>query len=122
MANEEKALRLFVCLKTRTDGRHCCSASQAAHILSRLRTDLASEGQLAAHIDVRPSGCLDRCEEGPVVMGFLGKLAEEAVPSKFLLKRSLDAAAYTFTQLTEDDIPGVIRTLLGNDDDKQTQS
>ena len=60
---------VFFCLNQRDDGRPCCSArgSQAAqeHAKRRIKQmDLSGPGK----IRINKSGCLDRCDEGPVLV------------------------------------------------------
>lgn len=112
MKEQLQRLRLFVCMKTRTDGRSCCAHQGAAIVLDELRRQILQRGEKCSHIDVRPSGCLDRCEEGPVVMGFYGQLAEDANPSRELIKESLDDAAYTFTGVLARDVSTILDTVL----------
>ncbi|MFT5535504.1 MAG: (2Fe-2S) ferredoxin [Candidatus Paceibacteria bacterium] len=60
---------VFICMNQREDGRPCCGqrGAQAAqkHAKSRLKAlGLNGEGK----IRINQSGCLDRCEEGPVMV------------------------------------------------------
>ena len=60
---------VFFCLNTRDDGRPCCSdqGAQAAqeHAKRRIKLlDLNGQGK----IRINKAGCLDRCEEGPVLV------------------------------------------------------
>jgi (2Fe-2S) ferredoxin len=112
MKEERQRLRLFVCMKARTDGRSCCAHQGASIVLDELRRQILQRGETCSHIDVRPSGCLDRCEDGPVVMAFYGQLAEEATPSRELIKASLDDAAYTFTAVSARDVSEILDTVL----------
>ena len=112
MKEERQRLRLFVCMKTRTDGRSCCAHQGASIVLDELRRQILQRGEKCSHIDVRPRGCLDRCEEGPTVMVFHGQLAEEATPSRELIKASLDDAAYTFTAVSARDVSEILDTVL----------
>jgi hypothetical protein len=45
-------------------------------------------------------------------MGFYGHLAEEATPSRELIKASLDDAAYTFTTVSARDVSTILDTVL----------
>jgi (2Fe-2S) ferredoxin len=112
MREKQQRLRLFVSMKTRTDGRSCCAHQGASIVLDELRRQIFERGETCSHIDVRPGGCLDRCEDGPVVMGFYGHLAEEATPSRELIKASLDDAAYTFTMVSARDVSTILDTVL----------
>ena len=61
---------VFICNNQREDGRACCGANGSAvaaqkHAKKRLKAlDLNGPGK----IRVNQSGCLDRCEEGPVLV------------------------------------------------------
>jgi (2Fe-2S) ferredoxin len=112
MKEQRQRLRLFVCMKTRADGRFCCAYQGASIVLDELRRQILQRGEKCSHIDVRPSGCLDRCEDGPVVMAFCGRLAEEATPSRELVKASLDDATYTFTAVSARDVSTILDTVL----------
>jgi hypothetical protein len=108
---QRQRLRLFVCMKTRTDGRTCCAYQGSSIILDELRQRVFLRGEQCSHIDVRPSGCLDRCEDGPVVLGFYGELAKEATPSRELIKASLNDAAYTFVAVSARDASTILDTV-----------
>jgi hypothetical protein len=45
-------------------------------------------------------------------MAFHGQLAEEAVPSKDLIKASLNEAAHTFTAVSAHDVSTILDTVL----------
>jgi hypothetical protein len=45
-------------------------------------------------------------------MAFYGRLAEEANPSRELVKASLDDAAYTFTAVSALDVSTILDTVL----------
>ncbi len=49
-------------------------------------------------------------------MAFFGPLAEEAAPSKELIKESLDDAAHTFTAVSGRDISTILDTVLDGTD------
>ena len=55
MRNDKPALRIFACMKTRTDCRASCGPKGAADIILALRKELEGRGLDAAHIDVRPT-------------------------------------------------------------------
>jgi (2Fe-2S) ferredoxin len=60
---------VFFCLNQREDGRACCAGrdAQAAqeHAKKRIKQlDLNGQGK----IRINKAGCLDRCEEGPVLV------------------------------------------------------
>jgi hypothetical protein len=45
-------------------------------------------------------------------MAYYGRLAEEATPSRELIKESLDDAAYTFTAVSARDVSTILDTVL----------
>lgn len=60
---------VFICMNERDDGRPCCAqqGAQAAqeHMKRRIKQlDLNGQGK----IRINKAGCLDRCEEGPVMV------------------------------------------------------
>lgn len=60
---------VFVCTNVRDDGRPCCSergSQQAQEYLKRSLKTLNLNGQ--GKVRINKSGCLDRCEEGPVMV------------------------------------------------------
>ncbi len=60
---------VFICMNTRDDGRPCCAdrGAQAAqqHAKKRIKAlDMNGEGK----VRINQAGCLDRCDEGPVMV------------------------------------------------------
>jgi (2Fe-2S) ferredoxin len=60
---------VFFCTNERDDGRACCADRNAKHLQEyakkRLKTlDMNGPGK----IRINKAGCLDRCEEGPVLV------------------------------------------------------
>jgi (2Fe-2S) ferredoxin len=113
MQNNQPVLRIFACMKTRMDSRPSCGARGASEIMLALRKELERRGLAAGHIDVRPSGCLDRCEEGPIVLGFTGSVAEQATPPRKLPESLLREPKVTFEHVSVDEIPAIVDKLLG---------
>ena len=113
MRNNQSALRIFACMKTRMDGRPSCGARGASEIILALREELEGRGRAAAHIDVRPSGCMDRCENGPILLGFTGSVAEHPVPPRKLHERLLRRPKVSFERVSVDQIPAIVDKLLG---------
>jgi (2Fe-2S) ferredoxin len=60
---------VFICTNQRDDGRPCCADRGAieaqTHAKRRLK-ELDMNGQ--GKVRINKSGCLDRCEEGPVMV------------------------------------------------------
>jgi (2Fe-2S) ferredoxin len=113
MENEQPALRIFACMKTRTDCRASCGPKGAADIILALRKELEERGFAAAHIDVRPSACLERCEEGPILIGLTGAVAEQATPPRKLDESQLTRPDLFFERVSPDQIPSIVDELLG---------
>lgn len=63
------AQHLFICMNQRDDGRECC-ASKGAKAAQKHLKDRTKELKLNRSGDVRvnQSGCLGRCDEGPVIV------------------------------------------------------
>ena len=60
---------VFICMNKREDGRPCCAdrgAQQAQqHAKKRIKAmDMNGQGK----VRINQAGCLDRCEEGPVLV------------------------------------------------------
>jgi (2Fe-2S) ferredoxin len=113
MSNNEPNLRIFACMKTRQDGRPACGNAGAAEILTAIRLELARRGQSAAHIDVRPCGCIDRCKNGPVLVGFTGAIAEAPVPPKNLIEKIMHRPKVSFERVSVEDVQTIVDRLIG---------
>lgn len=60
---------VFICTNVRDDGRACCAergAQRAQEHAKRRMKALNMNGQ--GKVRINKSGCLDRCEEGPVMV------------------------------------------------------
>lgn len=113
MPNNRPSFRIFVCMKTRQDGRPSCGNAGTAEIMTALRMELAQRGQAAAHIDVRPCGCLDRCDKGPVLVGFTGTVAEAADPPRNFIEKVRHRPKVCFENVSLNDVPAIVDQLLG---------
>ena len=80
------AKHIFFCLNRRDDGRACCadhrSEALQAHAKERVKA-LGLSG--AGKVRVNKSGCLDRCELGPVAVVY-----PEAIWYTFVDERDID--------------------------------
>ena len=112
MQNSQPALRIFACMKTRVDGRCSCGASGASEIILALRKELERRGLSAGHIDVHPSRCLDRCQDGPILLGFTGSVAESVTPPRELNEKLLRRPKVCFEHVSVDQIPAIVDRLL----------
>lgn len=74
--HEEAPIRLFVCT-----GRKC-RAKGAEAAFEALSRAVAAKGSAAAHVDVKPCGCLDRCGGAPVAVAFDGPEATAQRPPR----------------------------------------
>lgn len=60
---------VFFCLNQRDDGRPCCAARGAAPMqeyAKRRIKELGLNGE--GRVRINKAGCMDRCEEGPVMV------------------------------------------------------
>ena len=112
MRNSKPSLRIFACMKTRVDGRCSCGASGASDIILALRKELERRGLSAGHIDVHPSRCLDRCQDGPILLGFTGSVAESVTPPRELDEKLLRRPKVCFEHVSVDQIPAIVDRLL----------
>jgi outer membrane protein TolC len=99
-------------MKTRVDGRCSCGASGASEIILALRKELERRGLSAGHIDVHPSRCLDRCQDGPILLGFTGPVAESVTPPRELDEKLLRRPKVCFEHVSVDQIPAIVDRLL----------
>jgi len=113
MQNKQPALRVFACMKTRAAFRASCGSKGVTDIIPALRSELAERGLSAAHIDVRPSGCLHRCESGPILIGLTGSIAEQASPPRKPDQSQLAQPDVVFERVSLDQIPSIVKKLLG---------
>ena len=60
---------VFICVNQRDDGRPCCAAQGALPAQQHMKKRIKALG-LNGHekIRINQAGCLDRCEEGPVLV------------------------------------------------------
>ena len=112
MRNSQPSLRIFACMKTRVDGRCSCGASGASEIILALRKELERRGLSAGHIDVHPSRCLDRCQDGPILLGFTGSVAKSVTPPRELDEKLLRRPKVCFEHVSVDQIPAIVDRLL----------
>lgn len=62
---------IFVCENSRDSGRECCAHKNATEMRGKLKQlvkeELRTKG-VRKRVRVNKAGCLDRCEEGPVLV------------------------------------------------------
>jgi (2Fe-2S) ferredoxin len=100
------AVRLFACV-----GKHCRSGQNGRALIDALRAAADQAGPDAGPIAVTPCGCLDRCEEGPVVVAYRGKAAQASRPPQGALAEFLNRPFATFTRVTPETAGRIIATV-----------
>ncbi len=59
---------LFFCVNQRTDGRACCADKDSARLRDYCKQQVKTRGLAGpGKVRVNQSGCMDRCELGPVL-------------------------------------------------------
>jgi (2Fe-2S) ferredoxin len=106
--------RVLVCTKqcALNSLDRCCGNVGAMEIYQTFQTEIERR-QLGDRVEVRQSGCLDRCEAGAVVL--VAKVVNNHLawlPTK-LQKRILPNKHY-YTHLAVGDIPGIIDRHFAN--------
>jgi (2Fe-2S) ferredoxin len=114
--------RIFVCTKHRSPDHPegCCTHAGAEGIYSALQTEIANQG-LTQQVQLRRSGCLDRCAHGPVVLVIPPKSSSwhdrlvrfliGLLPTKVQVKLQqwLFPQRVTYGQLSSADIPQLVQ-------------
>ena len=60
---------VFFCLNRRDDGRECCAQCDAERLQAYAKDRVKQLGLAGSgKVRVNKAGCLDRCEQGPVVV------------------------------------------------------
>ena len=60
---------IFFCLNRREDGRRCCAEHGAESLQAYAKERVQALGLAGpGKVRVNKAGCLDRCEEGPVIV------------------------------------------------------
>ncbi len=60
---------IFFCLNKRANGENCCADHNAQEGFDRCKAQVKAQGLAGpGKVRVNKAGCLDRCEEGPVVV------------------------------------------------------
>lgn len=108
--------RVFVCTKQRAaDGTGgCCCSAGALEIYDRFQSEIATR-QLGDRVEVRKSGCLDRCEAGAVALVYRTNWREFAwLPRKIRMKlqRLLFPNRTFYGHLTIENIPDIVESHL----------
>lgn len=102
-----QGIRLFACA-----GKACRHAPGGQALLEALLREIGLAGPRAAHLDVRSCGCLDKCQEGPVVVAYGGKAAQADFPPKGALRNLVHRPLGTFYKAQPADARRIVDTLL----------
>jgi (2Fe-2S) ferredoxin len=106
--------RVFVCTKERSEG--CCCNVGALDIYQAFQAEI-QQRQLSDRVEVRRSGCLDRCEAGVVALVYQPKWNEFSwLPMKLRLKlqRFLFSNRHLYGHLTRADVRAIVDGHLVN--------
>ena len=68
MANPHYRYHLFFCTNQREPGAACCANYGAAHLREYAKQKIKSLGLTNKGVRVNTAGCMDRCDEGPVLV------------------------------------------------------
>jgi (2Fe-2S) ferredoxin len=100
--------RVFVCTKQcdSSSSEQCCGNVGAMEIYRAFKSEI-EQRQLGNRVEVRQSGCLDRCEAGAVVMVSKVKSNNLAWLPMKIQKRILPNKHW-YTYLTVADIPEIV--------------
>jgi|GEM_PF-2807814 len=102
-----QAVRLFACV-----GKDCRQEHDARAVLDALRQQVASIETAGLVMDVQPCGCVDLCEQGPVVVACTGPAAQAAHPPVGNNATGSARPLATFVQVTPDKAGSIIETVL----------
>ncbi|MBE9046154.1 (2Fe-2S) ferredoxin domain-containing protein [Pleurocapsales cyanobacterium LEGE 10410] len=110
--------RVFVCTKQRpADSSEGCCCDRGALDIYQAFQDEVDRLQLGDRVEVRKSGCLDRCEAGVVAMVYQPNRGEfNWLPTKLRVKlrKLLFPKRYLYGNLTTDDVRAIVQRHLLN--------
>jgi len=104
---DDLAVRLFTCV-----GKDCAHGAEGKALLAALTEAVTAHPTPGVRIDVRACGCLDLCEQGPVVVAYQGKAAEATRPPKGALAGALNRPIEQFGQVSAADAQRIVETVL----------
>ena len=86
---------VFFCTNQRSDGRACCADSDAEGMRAYAKEQCKSQGLTGkGKVRINNAGCLDRCDEGPVLVVY--------------------PEAIWYTYVDQDDVDEIIESHLKN--------
>ena len=106
--------RVFVCTKKRpaNDPEGCCCDAGALDVYRAFQDEVVRL-QLSDRVEVRKSGCLDRCEAGVVAMVYQPSRGEfNWLPTKIRVKlrKLLFPNRYLYGNLTPNDVKAIAQS------------
>ncbi|KRF22540.1 (2Fe-2S) ferredoxin domain-containing protein [Paenibacillus sp. Soil787] len=104
-------VEIRVCMKQRSFGKKiCCCDMGAAALYEAFKTEIKNR-HLTEYVEVRKSGCLDKCEAGPVAC-FVnkGNIGDSWLADK--IKSVLPAKKVLYEKLTPNHVPYILDSLL----------
>lgn len=105
--------RVFVCTKKRQDDdpEGCCHSCGGIEVFQAFAQEIERK-QLGNCVEVRQSGCLDRCESGAVALVYQPAQQELSwLPMKIrekLLKKFPHPSKYLYGDLRHGDVPAIV--------------
>ncbi len=111
--------RVFVCTKQRgdrTNPESCCFNCGGIEVYQAFRDEIDRQ-QLTNRVEIRQSGCLDRCEAGTVVAVYRASWQNFGwLPDKIQRKvrKILFPNRHLYGHLTQGDIPAIVKSHLLN--------
>lgn len=103
---------VFICNKQPNPGNpgQCCGSAGASEIYEAFQAEIA-ERQLGERVEIRQSGCLDRCNFGPVALVYRPDWGDlKWLPTKLRLKirRRFFPNRHFYGHLIKGDIPEIV--------------
>ena len=122
MSEEIQERRIFVCVKKRGDREASCARSGSLELISAMRTMLAQENIPASELDIRPCGCIDLCDDGPVLVSVSGSAAQEKKPPKLKKGKRGKLDARVSIKVKERELREILRDALRADVSREPSS
>lgn len=103
-------IEIRVCMNQRSNGKKaCCYRNGAAELFELLNKQI--ETHQLENVILRKSGCLDRCDEGPVVCISERKIGGETGLVK-TVKSFFPARKSYYVRFTSSEIPKILEALI----------
>ncbi|MGB8699644.1 MAG: (2Fe-2S) ferredoxin domain-containing protein [Thermosynechococcaceae cyanobacterium] len=104
--------RVFVCTKQRhpDDPEGCCHSCGGMEVFQAFQQEIRRK-HLENQVEIRSSGCLDRCESGAVALVYQPSQELPGLPMKLrekLLKKLPHPTKHMYGSLKHKDIPAIV--------------